>query len=142
MQNQLDRVAPTPTSSKQGTFVQPINTSSESLSLIRRYTKEPLTAPLQFLVVASVSASSTTRTTDTARASTSAHKFKVNSPQAMSGVSVDRSSSSREKTRGSLSRGDDWEHVRPIIERLYVDENKTLKEVMELLSRDHGHRGR
>jgi hypothetical protein len=32
-----------------------------------------------------------------------------------------------------------WERVRPLIKQLYVDEDRTLKEVMDTLVRDHGH---
>ena len=35
----------------------------------------------------------------------------------------------------------EWDLVRPLIRRLYVDENKTLKEVMAIMTRDHGHQG-
>ncbi|KAH8600223.1 hypothetical protein B0O99DRAFT_590601 [Bisporella sp. PMI_857] len=35
----------------------------------------------------------------------------------------------------------DWERVKPIIRELYVDEGKTLKEVMGIMERDYGHRG-
>lgn len=33
----------------------------------------------------------------------------------------------------------EWDRVRPIIKRLYVDEDKTLKEVMVIMARDYGH---
>jgi hypothetical protein len=33
----------------------------------------------------------------------------------------------------------EWNRVRPIIKRLYVDEDKTLKEVMTIMARDYGH---
>ena len=35
----------------------------------------------------------------------------------------------------------DWNRLRPHIKRLYVDEDKTLEEVMIIMARDHGHRG-
>lgn len=34
-----------------------------------------------------------------------------------------------------------WESAKPIIKRLYVYENKQLKEVMTIMERDHGLRG-
>ncbi|PMD39544.1 hypothetical protein L207DRAFT_428284, partial [Hyaloscypha variabilis F] len=34
----------------------------------------------------------------------------------------------------------EWERVRPLIKQLYVDEDRTLKEVMDTLVRDHGHK--
>jgi hypothetical protein len=33
----------------------------------------------------------------------------------------------------------EWSHFRPLMKRLYVDENKNLKEVMAIFARDHGH---
>jgi hypothetical protein len=35
----------------------------------------------------------------------------------------------------------DWNSVRPVIKQLYVEENKTLKEVMEIMDREYSHRG-
>jgi hypothetical protein len=35
----------------------------------------------------------------------------------------------------------EWNRVRPLIKQLYVDEDRTLKEVMDILLRDHGHIG-
>lgn len=32
-----------------------------------------------------------------------------------------------------------WNRLRPQIKRLYVDEDKTLKEVMSIMSTEHGH---
>lgn len=37
---------------------------------------------------------------------------------------------------------DDWERLRPDIERLYIDENRTLEEVMRIMADEHGHKGR
>ena len=34
----------------------------------------------------------------------------------------------------------EWDLFRPVIKRLYVDEEKTLKEVMAVMERDYGHR--
>jgi hypothetical protein len=34
----------------------------------------------------------------------------------------------------------DWDPFRPMIKRYYVDEGKTLKEVMAIMERDYGHR--
>ena len=34
---------------------------------------------------------------------------------------------------------DDWEHYRPLIKQLYVDEGKTLKEVMAIM-KQNGHK--
>lgn len=34
----------------------------------------------------------------------------------------------------------DWDLFRPVIKSLYVDEAKTLKEVMAIMERDYGHR--
>ena len=46
---------------------------------------------------------------------------------------------------GRLSRGyatrADWNRNFNTIKRLYVDEDKTLKEVMEIMARDYNHRG-
>jgi len=36
---------------------------------------------------------------------------------------------------------DDWEHHRKTIEKLYLDENKTLKEVMSIMADKYDHRG-
>ena len=36
----------------------------------------------------------------------------------------------------------EWNRFRPLIKRLYVDEEKTLKEVMAIMERDYGHRAR
>ena len=33
----------------------------------------------------------------------------------------------------------EWNRVRPLIKLLYVDEDKTLKEVMGIMARDYGH---
>ena len=41
-------------------------------------------------------------------------------------------------TLGYASRTE-WDRVRPIIKRFYVDEDKTLKEVMAIMARDYGH---
>jgi len=41
-------------------------------------------------------------------------------------------------TLGYASKSE-WERIRPIIRRLYVDEDKTLKEVMAIMARDYGH---
>jgi hypothetical protein len=41
-------------------------------------------------------------------------------------------------TRGYSSRSE-WDRVRPIIKRLYVDEDKTLKDVITIMARDYGH---
>ncbi len=35
----------------------------------------------------------------------------------------------------------DWERFRPLIKRLYVDEDRTLKDVMAILLAEHGHNG-
>ncbi|KAE9379799.1 hypothetical protein N431DRAFT_313535, partial [Stipitochalara longipes BDJ] len=35
----------------------------------------------------------------------------------------------------------DWDGVRALITRLYVDEDRTLKETMTIMARDHGHHG-
>ena len=40
-----------------------------------------------------------------------------------------------------LARPDDWDNVRGLITRLYVEEDRTLKETMTIMSRDHGHNG-
>lgn len=42
--------------------------------------------------------------------------------------------------RGYATRAG-WHKNQDTIKRLYVDENKTLKEVMTIMERDHGHRG-
>jgi hypothetical protein len=34
----------------------------------------------------------------------------------------------------------EWGRLRPVIKRLYVDEDRTLNEVMIIMARDHGHR--
>jgi hypothetical protein len=34
----------------------------------------------------------------------------------------------------------EWNRFRPVIKHLYVDEEKTLKEVMAVMERDYGHR--
>jgi Clr5 domain len=34
----------------------------------------------------------------------------------------------------------EWDRLRPVIKRLYVDEDRTLNEVMTIMARDHGHR--
>ncbi len=34
----------------------------------------------------------------------------------------------------------DWDRLRPIIKRLYVDEDKKLADVMAIMARDYGHR--
>lgn len=36
---------------------------------------------------------------------------------------------------------DDWERLRPVIESLYIDENRTLKDVMKIMADNHGHKG-
>jgi Clr5 domain len=33
----------------------------------------------------------------------------------------------------------EWDLIRPLIKRLYVDEDKTLKEVMTIMAQDYGH---
>jgi hypothetical protein len=33
----------------------------------------------------------------------------------------------------------DWDFFRRVIKRLYVDEGKTLREVMSIIERDYGH---
>ena len=37
---------------------------------------------------------------------------------------------------------DDWERLRPVIESLYVDKNRTLKDLMRIMTDDYGHKGR
>lgn len=37
------------------------------------------------------------------------------------------------------ARPSDWEGVRGLITQLYVDEDRTLKETMTIMSREHGH---
>jgi hypothetical protein len=34
---------------------------------------------------------------------------------------------------------EDWEHHRPLIKRLYVDERMKLKEVVDFMASQHGH---
>ena len=34
---------------------------------------------------------------------------------------------------------DDWERFRPLITRLYVEEDRTLKDVMAIMLANHGH---
>jgi hypothetical protein len=36
---------------------------------------------------------------------------------------------------------DDWERLRPDIERLYIDENRTLEDVMRIMTDEYGHKG-
>lgn len=48
-----------------------------------------------------------------------------------------RSSVPSSRTRKRIP-GDEWETKRPIITKLYQEERKSLKEVMEILERDHG----
>jgi len=33
----------------------------------------------------------------------------------------------------------DWERVKPLIKQLYVEEDRTLKDVMAIMSSKHGH---
>jgi CBS domain containing-hemolysin-like protein len=35
---------------------------------------------------------------------------------------------------------EDWARLKPLIEVLYVHENKPLKEVMQIMEREHGHK--
>ncbi|PMD59823.1 uncharacterized protein K444DRAFT_529152, partial [Hyaloscypha bicolor E] len=41
---------------------------------------------------------------------------------------------------GHASSRAEWNRFRPLIKRLYIDEEKTLKEVMAVMEREHGHR--
>jgi len=41
----------------------------------------------------------------------------------------------------SYAKPGDWEAVRPLITRMYVDQGRTLKEVMETMDKQYGHRG-
>jgi hypothetical protein len=43
--------------------------------------------------------------------------------------------------RDQLPASDDWERLKDIIEELYVEENKTLKEVMHIMAQKYGHFG-
>ena len=35
---------------------------------------------------------------------------------------------------------EDWEHLRPIIRGLYIDEDRTLKDVMSIMANEHDHK--
>jgi hypothetical protein len=43
------------------------------------------------------------------------------------------------RTTGGPSPAD-WERVRPLIKHLYVEEDRTLSDVMSIMARDHGHK--
>lgn len=45
-----------------------------------------------------------------------------------------------EKKQGPSN--DDWERLRPVIESLYIDENRTLKDVIRIMTNEHSHKGR
>lgn len=52
----------------------------------------------------------------------------------------------RPKARGGSKKKlgpsiDDWERLRPIIKRLYIDEGLTLERVMNTMLLDYGHKG-
>jgi hypothetical protein len=51
--------------------------------------------------------------------------------------------SSRRTTapKGGWAAREAWDQVKPLIKKLYVDEDKTLKEVMQIMAREHGHHG-
>jgi hypothetical protein len=36
---------------------------------------------------------------------------------------------------------DDWERLRHVIESLYIDENRTLENVMRIMTDEHSHKG-
>jgi hypothetical protein len=35
---------------------------------------------------------------------------------------------------------EDWKRLRPIIKGLYIDEDRTLKDVMNIMATEHGHK--
>lgn len=41
---------------------------------------------------------------------------------------------------GQAASRAEWNRFRPIIKRLYIDEEKTLNEVMAVMEREYGHR--
>ena len=43
-------------------------------------------------------------------------------------------------TNGNSPTAEDWTRHRPLIKRLYVDEDRTLKDVMAIMARDYGHK--
>ena len=43
-------------------------------------------------------------------------------------------------TNGKWPSGDDWTRHRPLIKRLYVDDDRTLTDVMAIMARDNGHK--
>lgn len=45
----------------------------------------------------------------------------------------------RPKTKGPSFAA--WEIARPFIKELYVDENKKLKDVIDIMSKEHNHDG-
>ena len=48
-----------------------------------------------------------------------------------------------DSAKGKMSKWaslQDWERVRPVIRQLYVEEDRTLKEVMGIMATKYGHR--
>lgn len=48
------------------------------------------------------------------------------------------SGSALQTTQGPSA--EDWERVRPIIRRLYIEEGRTLNDVMDILANEYGHK--
>jgi hypothetical protein len=59
----------------------------------------------------------------------------------MSTPPVDSSHIMEAHSRRTWARPEEWELHRPLIKRLYVDEDRTLKEVMKVMSSEHGLHG-
>lgn len=69
-----------------------------------------------------------TDVTEPTLAPTDLEEFELSTTSSI-GVRVDRT---------KMASKQDWIRLRPEIKRLYVDENKTLKEVMSIIEREHG----
>ena len=44
-------------------------------------------------------------------------------------------------TKAKYAAPADWEHMKPVIKRLYIDEERTLSDVMAMMESQYLHRG-
>lgn len=44
-------------------------------------------------------------------------------------------------TKAKYAAPADWEHMKPVIKRLYIDEERTLGDVMAIMESQYLHRG-
>lgn len=54
-------------------------------------------------------------------------------------VSVAGSSDGKQLQSNKWASPNDWERFRPLIKKLYVDEDRTLTDVMAIMLTEHGH---